>query len=153
MHDCLIIEFGTILSMVGEVVRVALPARTADDAHGSRHGDLAVMREGTGTPRRAKVVKLDPDVASIQVFGGAQGVSAHTRVRILGHQPHVAVTDNILVRVFVGDASAGRRAAIRDWTPFGQSSTPHARLAHDPHGRADDRCHRRLRTYRPRPCD
>lgn len=99
------INYDRILSIIGEVVRVALPPQTKDDPNGPRYGDLAVVREADGEPRLAQVVKLDPGEASLQVFGGAQGLSTRARAQFLGHPPRVAFSENILGRVFTG---AGR---------------------------------------------
>ena len=78
------INYDRILSIIGEVVRVALPPQTKDDPNGPRYGDLAVVREGDGEPRLAQVVKLDSGEASLQVFGGAQGLSTRARAQFLG---------------------------------------------------------------------
>ncbi len=109
------IHYDRILSIVGEVVRVALPPQTQDDPEGPRYGDLAVVLDSesgsadghasTPAPRLAQVVKLDEGEASLQVFGGTQGLSTRTRARFLGHPPRVAFSDNILGRVFTGDGS------------------------------------------------
>ena len=64
------ITYDRILSIIGEVVRVALPPQVRMDPNGPRYGDLAVVREGEGEARLAQVVKLDPGEASLQVFGG-----------------------------------------------------------------------------------
>lgn len=109
------IHYDRILSIVGEVVRVALPPQTRDDPEGPRYGDLAVVLDSESggadglasapAPRLAQVVKLDEGEASLQVFGGTQGLSTRTRARFLGHPPRVAFSDNILGRVFTGDGS------------------------------------------------
>jgi len=85
------------------VIRIALPPQTRDDPEGPRYGDLAVGREGNAEGRLAQLVKLDAGEASLQVFGGTQGLSSRTVVRFLGHPPRVAFSPNILGRVFAGD--------------------------------------------------
>lgn len=109
------IQYDRILSIVGEVVRVALPQQTGNDPEGPRYGDLAVVfdenrgQDSAGltasAPRLAQVVKLEEGEASVQVFGGTQGLSTRTHARFLGHPPRVAFSDNILGRVFTGDGS------------------------------------------------
>jgi V/A-type H+-transporting ATPase subunit B len=96
------ITYDRILSIIGEVVRVALPPQVRMDPNGPRYGDLAVVREGEGEARLAQVVKLDPGEASLQVFGGAQGLSTRACVQFLGHPPRVAFSGNIMGRVFTG---------------------------------------------------
>ncbi len=103
--NAIAIHYDRILSIVGEVVRVALPPQTADDPEGPRYGDLALVREGNDTPRLAQVVKLEAGEASLQVFGGTQGLSTRTTARFLGHPPRVTFSDNILGRVFTGDGT------------------------------------------------
>jgi V/A-type H+-transporting ATPase subunit B len=89
-----------ILSIVGDVLRVALPP------HGGRAvglGDLAEIRDIDDRPRMAQVVELGEGAASLQVFSGSGGVSTNAQVRFLGHPPRVTVSPNILGRVFGGD--------------------------------------------------
>ena len=97
------INYDRVMSIVGEVIRIALPPQTRDDPEGPRYGDLAVVREGNAEGRLAQVVKLDASEASLQVFGGTQGLSSKTVVRFLGHPPRVAFSPNILGRIFAGD--------------------------------------------------
>jgi V/A-type H+-transporting ATPase subunit B len=97
------INYDRILSIVGDVVRVALPPQTKDDAAGPRFGDLAVVREGGQEPRLAQVVRLEEGAAALQVFAGTQGLSTRSQARFLGHPPRVAFSPNILGRVFKGD--------------------------------------------------
>jgi V/A-type H+-transporting ATPase subunit B len=97
------INYDRVLSIIGEVIRVALLPETRDDPEGPRYGDLAIVREGNAEGRLAQVVKLEAGEASLQVFGGTQGLSSRTVVRFLGHPPRVAFSPNILGRVFAGD--------------------------------------------------
>lgn len=101
------VHYDRILSIVGEVVRVALPADVGRDPAGPRYGDLAVLREGEGALRLAQVVKLDVGEASLQVFGGTQGLSTRAHAQFLGHPPRAPFSENVLGRVFDG---AGRVA-------------------------------------------
>ena len=97
------ITYDRILSIVGDVVRVALPPQTRDDALGPRLADLALIGEGAAAPRLAQVVRLDAGEASLQVFAGTAGLSTRSSARFLGHPPRVAFSPNILGRVFAGD--------------------------------------------------
>ncbi len=97
------VRYEKVLSIVGDVIRIALPARTAEDAGAPRFGDLAVVSEGNAPPRLAQVVRLDEGAAALQVFAGASGLSTRTHARFLGHPPRVAFSGNILGRVFGGD--------------------------------------------------
>lgn len=97
------ITYDRVLSIVGDVIRIALPPQTKDDPEGPRFGDLALVSEEGSEPRLAQVVRLDEGEASLQVFSGAAGLSTRSRARFLGHAPRVAFSQNILGRVFSGD--------------------------------------------------
>jgi V/A-type H+-transporting ATPase subunit B len=97
------IKYDRVLSIVGDVIRIALPPQTIDDPEGPRFGDLATVAEGNGPPRVAQVVRLDEGEASLQVFSGTAGLSTRSQARFLGHPPKVAISGNILGRVFAGD--------------------------------------------------
>ena len=50
----------------------------------------------------AQVIRLDNDLVFLQVFAGTRGVSTQDEVRFLGHQMQVAISDNMLGRIFNG---------------------------------------------------
>ncbi|MFW5834806.1 MAG: V-type ATP synthase subunit B, partial [Pseudomonadota bacterium] len=101
--SALAVRYEKVLSIVGDVIRIALPSQTAHDAAAPRFGDLAVVSEGNAPPRLAQVVRLDEGVAALQVFAGTSGLSTRTHARFLGHPPRVVFSGNILGRVFGGD--------------------------------------------------
>ena len=72
------IRYEKVLSIVGDVLRIALPPQTRDDPEGPRFGDLALVTEGGSAPRLAQVVRLDEGAASLQVFSGAAGLSTRS---------------------------------------------------------------------------
>ncbi|MBB3808614.1 V-type ATP synthase subunit B [Pseudochelatococcus contaminans] len=119
------IHYDRVLSIVGEVVRIALPSRAPgvveDDPDGPRYGDLAIVSEGEGdigvTGRLAQVVRLGAGEVSLQVFGGTQGLSTRSRAQFLGHPPRVAFSGNILGRVFSGDGSVSDGGPALDYDP------------------------------------
>ena len=90
------------LSIIGNIVRLALTKSTGDSPS---FGDLAEVRDEQGGLRIAQVVKLDDEVASLQVFSGTQGVTTRAKIRFLGHPPDVAFSSNILGRAFGGDGT------------------------------------------------
>lgn len=69
------ISYDRVLSIVGDVIRIAMPPQTKDDPDGPRFGDLAMVSEGNAAPRLAQVVRLDEGEASLQVFSGTAGLS------------------------------------------------------------------------------
>ncbi len=97
------VKYDKVLSLVGDVVRVALPPQSRDDPAAPRFGDLAIVTDDDGRPRLSQVVKISAGEASLQVFAGTQGLSTRSQARFLGHPPRVAFSANILGRVFAGD--------------------------------------------------
>ena len=93
MMDDLVQHIG-VLEIVGDVIRVR--------AKGVALDHLAIVENVDGTNSPAKVVGLDRDVASLQVFAGGKGLSTEARVRFLGHPLQVIHSENILGRIFNG---------------------------------------------------
>lgn len=83
-----------VLEIVGDTIRVK--------AEGAAFGDLAIVENVDGETSQAKVVALDRDIVSLQVFSGGKGLSTDAVVRFLGHPPHVIYSDNIVGRIFRG---------------------------------------------------
>jgi V/A-type H+-transporting ATPase subunit B len=100
-----VLLYARVLSIVGDILRIALPPDAAGAA-GPRFGDLAEVRDVDGRPRLAQVVRLDEGAASLQVFSGSKGLSTRAQVRFLGHPPRATFSANILGRVFGGDGRA-----------------------------------------------
>ena len=88
--------YTKIESIVGNVITVR--------AEGVKNSDLAEISSSTGVSL-ARVIKLDHDLVSLEVFSGAQGVSTGDSVRFLGYPMRVSFSDNLLGRIFDG---AGR---------------------------------------------
>jgi len=83
-----------VLEIVGDTIRVK--------AQGAAFGDLAIVENVDGETGQAKVVALDRDIVSLQVFAGGKGLSTNAVVRFLGHPPDVIYSENILGRIFRG---------------------------------------------------
>ena len=83
-----------LLEIVGDTIRVK--------AKGPAFGDLAIVENVDGETSQAKVVALDKDIVSLQVFAGGKGLSTGATVRFLGHAPNVTFSHNILGRIFRG---------------------------------------------------
>ena len=84
-----------VLEIVGDTIRVK--------ATGAAFGDLALVENVDGETSQAKVVALDRDIVSLQVFAGGKGLSTEAVVRFLGHPPRVTFSDHILGRIFRGN--------------------------------------------------
>ena len=104
MSEALLVH-TRVLSIVGDMLRIALPAASREGAESPCHGDLAEVRDELGRSRLAQVIRLDDGVASLQVFSGSKGLSTRAQVRFLGHPPNVSFSPNILGRVFAGDGT------------------------------------------------
>ena len=87
-----------VLEIVGDTIRVR--------AEGAAFGDLAIVENVDGETSQAKVVELDRDIVSLQVFAGSKGLSTEAGVRFLGHPQNVICSDNILGRIFRGSGEA-----------------------------------------------
>ena len=83
-----------VLEIVGDLIRV----RATDVPL----GDLAEIENDDGERSLARVVGLDRDVVSLQVFAGAKGLSTDARIRFLGHGLRATYSQNLLGRVFRG---------------------------------------------------
>ena len=92
LHD--LVQSTTILEIVGDMIRVSTEEAAL--------GDLALVENVDGTVSTAKVVNLDRDIASLQVFTGGKGLSTRAKVRFLGLPLQVSYSDNILGRIFNG---------------------------------------------------
>ena len=65
------------LSIIGNIIRIALTKSVGDSPS---FGDLAEVRDEQGGLQIAQVVKLDDEVASLQVFSGAQGLTTRAKI-------------------------------------------------------------------------
>ena len=83
-----------VLDIVGDIIRV----RASEVAL----GDVAYVENTDGQTSLARVVEMDRDLVSLQVFAGAKGLSTSARVRFLGHALEVTYSENILGRIFRG---------------------------------------------------
>lgn len=89
-----LIRHTRLLEIVGDLIRVS--------AHDVAFGDLAMIENIDGELSLAKVVDLDRDIVSLQVFAGGKGLSTDAKVNFLGHPLDVVYSDNILGRIFRG---------------------------------------------------
>lgn len=83
-----------VLAIVGDMIRVR--------AQEVALGDLAEVTSPDGSKSLARVIELDRDLVSLQVFAGGKGLSTEAGVRFLGHAQRVTYSPNILGRIFRG---------------------------------------------------
>lgn len=89
-----LVQRASVLEIVGDMIRV----RASEAAL----GDLALVENVDGAVSTARVIGLDRDIASLQVFTGGKGLSTRAKVRFLGMPLQVAYSENILGRIFDG---------------------------------------------------
>ena len=82
---------------------IASPLMVVDRVEGVTYDELAEIELPDGSVRRCKVLEVDGDRAVVQLFESAQGINlANSKVRFLGHPLELAVSDDMLGRVFNG---------------------------------------------------
>jgi V/A-type H+-transporting ATPase subunit B len=96
-------RFSRILEIVGDIVKVHVPVNEQVAASDVAFGDLGLVEDKSGFKSLARVIRLDGEVASLQVFSGTKGLSSSASVQFLGHPLRVTYSQNILGRVFRGD--------------------------------------------------
>lgn len=87
-------RYTKVLSIVGDIMRVRADRVPV--------GHLAVIENVNGERSLARVVELDRDKVSLQVFAGGKGFSTGSTVRFLGHPMQTTYSSSILGRIFRG---------------------------------------------------
>ncbi len=85
--------FDEITRIAGNVVTVT--------ATGVGYDELAMISTSRG-PSLARIIRMEGDQVSLEVFAGTQGVSTGDKVRFLGRPMEVPFTEDLLGRVFDG---------------------------------------------------
>ena len=82
---------------------IASPLMIVDQVEGVTYDELAEIELPSGEKRRCKVLEVEGDRAVVQLFESAQGINlAESKVRFLGHPLELAVSEDMLGRVFNG---------------------------------------------------
>ena len=83
--------------------QVANPLMVVDQVEGVTYNELGEIKLTNGEVRRCKVLEVEGDRAVVQLFESAQGINlAESKVRFLGHPQQLAVSGDMLGRVFNG---------------------------------------------------
>jgi len=89
-------EYRTIREIVS-------PLMVVDNVSGVTYDELAEIMLPDGSTRRCKVLEVEGSKAVVQLFESAAGINlAQSKVRFLGHPLELAVSPDILGRVFNG---------------------------------------------------
>ena len=103
-------EYKTIREISG-------PLMVVDHVQGVTYDELAEIVLSDGSTRRCKVLEVNGDRAVVQLFGASAGINlADSRIRFLGHPLQLAVSRDMLGRVFngMGQPFDGGPAIIAD---------------------------------------
>ena len=85
------------------IKEIASPLMVVEGVDGVTYDELAEIELPNGETRRCKVLEVDGDRAVVQLFESAQGINlAQSKVRFLGHPLELAVSEDMLGRVFNG---------------------------------------------------
>lgn len=89
-------EYRTIREIVG-------PLMLAEQVEGAKYDELVEITTQDGGIRRGRVLEINDDKALIQLFEGSEGINlGGSSVRFLGRGLELAVSDDMLGRVFDG---------------------------------------------------
>ena len=82
---------------------IASPLMVVEHVEGVTYDELGEIELPNGEVRRCKVLEVEGDKAVVQLFESAQGINlAESKVRFLGHPQQLAVSEDMLGRVFNG---------------------------------------------------
>ncbi len=82
---------------------IASPLMIVEHVEGVTYDELGEIELPNGELRRCKVLEVEGDKAVVQLFESAQGINlAESKVRFLGHSQQLAVSEDMLGRVFNG---------------------------------------------------
>ena len=82
---------------------IASPLMIVEHVEGVTYDELGEIELPNGDVRRCKVLEVEGDRAVVQLFESAQGINlAESKVRFLGHPQQLAVSEDMLGRVFNG---------------------------------------------------
>lgn len=96
-------RYSKILEIVGDILKVRVVSDSASAAANVALFDLAKVEDSSGFSSLARIIKIDHDTASLQVFSGTKGLSSKATVSFLGGPFKVTSSANILGRIFRGD--------------------------------------------------
>ena len=89
-------EYKTIKEVVGPIMLV-------DGVEVVTYNELVEIKQANGEVRRGKVLEVNRDKALVQLFESAQGLQISTsKAKFLGHAQQLAVSEDMLGRVFDG---------------------------------------------------
>ena len=89
-------EYKTIREVVG-------PLMVVEGVEGVKYNELVEIVNSNGEIRLGKVLEINRDKAVVQLFENSQGLQiSGAKARFLGHSQELAVSEDMLGRVFDG---------------------------------------------------
>ena len=96
-------EYRTIREIAG-------PLMVVSGVEGVTYDELGEIELPSGETRRCKVLEVDGDNAVVQLFESSAGINLRdSKVRFLGHGLQLAVSEDMLGRIFSGMGQPDRR--------------------------------------------
>ena len=100
------------------------PLVVLDHVQNASFEEMVHLELEDGTIRDGRIVSLEGDKAVIQVFEGTTGLSlTNTRTRLLGHPMEMALSPEVLGRVFSASTGWGRSSPRSTGTSTASPST------------------------------
>ena len=85
------------------IQEVAGPLMLVEGVENVSYNELGEIELATGETRRCKVLEINGDIATVQLFESATGINlADSKVRFLGRSMELGVSEDMLGRVFDG---------------------------------------------------
>ncbi|UHD17564.1 V-type ATP synthase subunit B [Thiocapsa bogorovii] len=100
-----LVRYSKVVEIVGDLLKVLVPPPVSEQGERVAFGDLGLVEDPSGFKSMARVIRLEGELVSLQVFSGTKGLSTEASVRFLGHPMRVTYSPNVLGRVFRGDGT------------------------------------------------
>ncbi|GAB4359578.1 MAG: V-type ATP synthase subunit B [Methylohalobius crimeensis] len=113
-----LIRYTQILEIVGDIIKVRAHADPGDICF----GDTAWVESSHGMHSLAQVIRLDGEVAHLQLLSGSRGFSSDATATFLGRPLLANHSDNILGRIFRGDGTPSDQGPDPDATSAGDKA-------------------------------
>lgn len=89
-------EYRTVSQIEGPLMQV-------EGVKGAKYNELVEVQMHDGQRRQGQVLEVNGDYATVQLFEGSAGVNLRdTRVRFTGRPQHLAVSEDMVGRIFNG---------------------------------------------------
>ena len=80
-----LVRYSKVVEIVGDLLKVLVPPPASEGGERVAFGDLGLVEDPSGFKSMARVIRLEGELVSLQVFSGTKGLSTEASVRFLGH--------------------------------------------------------------------